>query len=106
MNREELRAAMQVTAKEKPRAVEVKGWGTVYIRSLTVGEVDDQAEDTANKKDKKRIARAAARLLCDENGQRLFDHDNDEDLDLIAAQPWKLLSAVVVDPFEAEAKGN
>jgi hypothetical protein len=106
MKREELIACMQATANEKPRAVEVKGWGTLHIRSLTVAEVDEQSEDATAKKDKFRIARAAARLLCDEDGARLFDHTNDEDVALLAQQPWKLLSALVVDPFEAEAKGN
>lgn len=98
MNRDQLIAAMHVTADEKPRAVTVPKWGTVYVRSLTVGEVDEQSEDVANEKDKKRIARAAARLLCDEDGNRLLDPNEPGDVDLLARQPWTLLRKVIADP--------
>lgn len=95
MNRDELIAAMQSTAGEKPSPVEVKGWGTVYVRSLTVAEVEEHAEDTKDKKDKNRIARAAARVICDESGKRLFDPDNESDVKLIASQRWSLLRKVL-----------
>jgi hypothetical protein len=95
MNRSELIAAMQLTAAEKPVPVEVKGWGTVYIRALTVAEVEEQADDVADKNDKSRIARGAARLLCDEDGKMLFDPKNEEDIKLLAKQPWRLIRKII-----------
>lgn len=97
MNREELIAAMQATATEAPRAVTVPKWGTVYIRDVTVAEVEEQTDDTADKKDRRRIARAVARVLCDEKGTRLFDPDDPDDVALLAKQPWKLLSKVIAE---------
>jgi hypothetical protein len=98
MTREELIAAMQATAAQKPRAVEVKGWGTVYVRSPTVEEVDAdvgaQGEDEDGAPDKRRIARGAARMICDEQGRRIFDPSNPADLDLLAKQPWPMLRLI------------
>lgn len=95
MNLEELMAAMQKTASAVPRSVEVSGWGTVYVREVTVGEVQEQADDMSDEKDKHRIARAAARIICDEKGGRLFDPTNPDHIALIAKQPWRLLRKVV-----------
>ena len=95
MTRDELIAFMRSTADEKPTKVEVKGWGVVYVRSLTVAEVQEQTDDTADKKDKNLLARGVARLLCDEKGKRLFDPDNAEDVKLLASQPWKLLRPIL-----------
>lgn len=95
MNREQLIAAMRETAAAAPVAVKVKGWGTLHIRALTVAEAEQQAADTTDKKDKNGIARAAARVLCDEKGVRLFDPENDEDVKLIASQPWAMLHKVL-----------
>jgi hypothetical protein len=99
---------MQATAAQKPREVFVQGWGTVYIRSLTVAEVEEQSADTANDKDKNRLARSAARLLCDEKGQRLLDPDNAEDVKLLAEQPWKLLRSILnaSDDLKETNEGN
>lgn len=94
MNRDELIKAMQETAAAPPTPVKVKGWGTVYIRALMVSEVEDEPDD-GDKKDKHRIARAAAKVLCDEAGKRLFDPENEADVALIAKQPWPLLRKVV-----------
>lgn len=91
----DLMAAMQATAAAAPKSLEVPGWGTVYVRDLTVGEVEEQSDDTSDMKDRQRIARAAARIFCDENGERLFDPSNQEHIDLIAKQPWRLLRKVV-----------
>ena len=91
----DLMAAMQQTASVAPKSVDVPGWGVVYVREMTVGEVEEQTEDTAEPKDRQRIARAAARIICDETGKRLFDPANQEHVDLIAKQPWRLLRKVV-----------
>ncbi len=95
MDRASLVAAMQAVAAEKPVAVAVPKWGTVYVRQLTVAEVDAQAADTTDKDDKNRIARGACRVLCDEAGVRLFDPDDAHDVALVASQPWALLRQVL-----------
>lgn len=109
MDRASLIAAMQAVAAEKPKAVTVPKWGTVYVRQLTVAEVDTQAADTADKGDKNRIARGACRVLCDESGARLFDPDDATDVALLASQPWALLRQVLNTSeggSEAEAKNG
>ena len=107
MNRADLIAAMEATAAQAPRAVTVPKWGQIYVRDITVAEVDEQTADTSDPKDKRRIARGAARVICDEAGKRLFDPDNEVDVTLLAKQPWKLLRLVLADPDEKEdAKGN
>lgn len=78
-----------------PRPVEVKGWGTVYVRAMLVSEVEEQASDTNDGKDKNRFARAACRVLCDEHGELLFDSSNEEDVKLIASQTWSTLRHIL-----------
>lgn len=83
-------------AGAKPRAVDVPGWGTVYVRPLTVAEVDAAAETAATDTDRqRRIARGAARVLCNAEGVRLLDPRNDDHVDLVARQPWSLLQRVI-----------
>lgn len=95
MDRAALIAAMQSTAAEKPVAVTVPKWGTVYVRQVTVAEVDEQSADTDAMNDKNKIARGACRVLCDETGARLFDPKSAADVALLASQPWPLLRAVL-----------
>lgn len=97
MDRAALIAAMQTTAASaaSPRPVDVPGWPRVFVRALTVAEVDVNNEADNTSTDKRRIARGAARVMCDEAGVRLFDANNDADVTLIASQPWPLLQAVV-----------
>lgn len=78
-----------------PRPVEVPGWGTVYVRPLTVEEVDAAADAKPSDAGKWRIARGAARVLCNDAGERLLDPANDEHVALIARQPWTLLQRVI-----------
>jgi hypothetical protein len=98
MTRDELIAAMRVTAAEKPTAVDVKGLGTVYVRSLTVAEMEEIGDEnnagTAQKK-KNKIARSVAQVMCDENGKQLFDPENADDVALLAKQPWRVLKRVI-----------
>lgn len=100
--REDLIAAIRATATQTPRAVVVPKWGTVYVRDITVGEIEEQTADTENKADKTRFARAAARVLCDETGALLFDPNDNEDVAVLAKQPWKLLRKVL----EEDETGN
>lgn len=84
---------MQRTARITPAAVEVDGWGTVHVRPLTVAEVDARVADGEDAKSQ--LARGAARVICDAEGQRLFDPDNAEDVALLSSQPWPLLEKVI-----------
>ena len=95
MDRATLIAAMRATAAAAPASVDVPGWGTVYVRQLTVAEVEEQAADTEGAQDKDRIARPAARVLSDADGQRVFDPKSEEDVALLAGQPWTLLRQVL-----------
>ena len=97
MDRAQLISAMQATANAAPIPVPTKAWGTVYVRPMTVDEVDNLEEESASadSKDKSRIARGACRVICDESGQRIFDASSEEDIALLAKQPWSLLRKVL-----------
>lgn len=103
--RDALIKAMQATADIKPIPVEVPGWGTVHVRPVTVAEVEDQAADTEGA-DKHRIARGCARVLCDADGNRIFDAESEDDVTLLAAQPWPLLRKVLAAAEESVDPGN
>lgn len=107
MDRDALRAAMAATAASAavPVPVEVPGWPTVYIRVLTAAEVDLNSEADSTSTDKRRLARGACRVLCDETGARLFDASNDADVTLVASQPWPLLQKVVAKANEVNGGG-
>ena len=110
MNREELLAVMQETARPKPTPVEVPKWGTVYVRSRTLEEVDADAEMEAKAQESdtkdnrhRRLARAVCKVLCDEHGNRVF---TDSDVDLVAAQPYHLLRSVLAAAGGDEDEGK
>lgn len=96
MNLNELLAAMDGLVKraDKPKAVTIKGLGTVHIREITIGEIDAQIADTKDKDDKLRMARGATRLLCDEHGKRLLDPVNPEHVAKMAQMPLRVLTAI------------
>lgn len=94
MNRDDLIAAMRAAAVIRPQPVDVPGLGLVYVRALTVAEVEEQAADVESQ-DKHRLARGAARLLCDEHGARLLDPSNPDDVALVAALPWDSLRLIL-----------
>lgn len=102
----ELLAAMGelALANDKPRALTIKGLGTVHIREITIGEIDAQLADTSNKDDHLRMARGATRLLCDENGKRLLDPDDEDHVELMAKMPLRVLTAI--NGAQEEASGN
>jgi hypothetical protein len=77
MSREELRAKILATASPKPVPVDVPEWGDVYVRPLLVGEIEAMAQDSDPKL---RTARGVAKMLCDVNGELLFDPNSAEDL--------------------------
>lgn len=124
MNRSELVAAMRLTAAEKPIMVTIEGWGTLYVRQPTTAEIEEQLDEAAaatkadeiamknggeKKVEKRKLARNAATLICDEQGVLLFDPNNDEDVELLAQQKWSRLRHVldaVGAELEQATKGN
>lgn len=110
MKLEDVMAAMRLTAVPKPKPVEVNGWPKLYVRAVTTGEVDEETEleDKAEGK-KVRLARGAARVICDAEGKRIFDPENKEHIALLQAQPWSMLQkvlAVVDEDDKKAASGN
>lgn len=103
MTRDDLIAAMRATANATPATVEVEGWGVVYVRPPTVAEVD-AARKQDEPDDDKQFARGACRVICDKDGNRIFDPMNAEDVDLLAAQPWSMLTKVIAAAASADAK--
>jgi hypothetical protein len=108
VTRDALLGAMRETAATPPKLVKIKGFGEVYVREITIGEVDSQIADTADKKNKAGVARGACRLLCDASGTRLLDPDNAEDVAEMAKQPLRILTAInsASDFDKAEEPGN
>jgi hypothetical protein len=85
MDKNGLIAAMQATAAQaaKPRKVTVEGWGDIFVKSLTVADVQaDQELGELDLKDKRTLAIGAARIICDETGKLLFDRTNEADIEL------------------------
>lgn len=103
LSREDLLAMFKATAVAAPRPVVIPKWGTVYIRDVTLAEVQDQDDDSANGKDKMRLARAVARVLCDKDGALLFDPADPDDVRLLSQQPWKFIQKILE---EANAEGK
>lgn len=77
MTRDELRAKILATASPKPVPVNVPEWGDVYVKPLLVGEIESMSSDADPKL---QTARGVARMLCDQNGELLFDPTSAEDL--------------------------
>lgn len=92
-----LRGLMKGTHESvlKPSEVDVPVWGKCYVKQLTVAEINAQTADTTSKDDKKAFARAAARVIVEPDGTRVFDPLKDEDISFLAGQPWALLQKVV-----------
>lgn len=109
MKLEELLAKMDGLAAEmgKPRAVNIPGIGDVHVREITIGEIDEQIEDTADEKNKRGVARGACRLLCDEQGNRLLDPENPQHVAKMAKLPLRVLTAInKTTELDGSAKGN
>jgi len=100
MNKQELRAKILATANPKPTPLKnMPEWGDVYVKRLTVGEVESLSSDIDPKL---RSARGVARVLCDANGERLFDPASVEDLFAINSLPSESLNRI----SEAMEAGN
>jgi hypothetical protein len=91
-----LRDALTAASRPAPTKLIVEGvQADVYARTLTVGEVIDQQEDTKDEKNRPAIARAFARIITDENGAAVYDSKQPEDIQAILALPWPLVRRVM-----------
>lgn len=111
MNRADLIAAMQATASPRAVPVTVPKWGTLWVKPVTVEEADANTEAPSVAEEggkKRRLARAAARIIYDGEGNRMFDPSNKDDVDLLAVQPWSMLQLVIgaADGTAADDSGN
>lgn len=97
MDRVTQRKAWEVAAQAAVTPIKVNAGvlGDVYVRRMTVEEVDASTDDAVEVDKKRRLARSAARVIYSEDGQLLFDPANAEDLTLIAKQPWELLHLIL-----------
>lgn len=102
MTRDELIAAMKADGADKPVKVPVRKWGDVYVRSPSVEEAENQRRLPDDEVDKHSLARAAALIICDEHGDRVFDPLNDDDIALLskrrAVDLRTLINAAQGDP--------
>ena len=65
------------------KPVEVREWGgTVYVRVMSVGEMEAYQREFAEKKEKMELWRPKllVRCICDKDGKALFTHDQVEKL--------------------------
>lgn len=108
MTRDDLMAAMAATAAQKLIEVTVEGWGLIHVKPPTVEEVDAATgEDKKDETEHRRLARGAARIICDADGKRVFDPQNPADLTLLAQQPWALLQKVLAaTDVKVDSSGN
>ena len=86
-----IRDAILATANPKPGRYEVDGWGWVYFRTLTVGEILTQQKDvaTAGQENKEAMARSLCRVLVNEDNTYVFNPDSPEDVQLVLTLPWQ-----------------
>lgn len=85
-------AAMRAS---KPTKVQVPALGTVYVKRLSVAEVEARRDETENATP---IASLLARAIVDEEGNAVFDPANPDDIgllrDLEFAEVSPLISAI------------
>jgi len=94
MKRDALRAAIAALASKPPVKVSVPEIGDLFVRQLSVGEVEANARDSKSE-DPFRIARALARVLCDEDGELLYDPRSDDDVNELARAPFGVMNKVL-----------
>lgn len=95
----DIRARMAGDGAEAVRAVEVPKWGTVYVRDFTAGESDrwraNAKERLGDLADIEPTAFAAALAICDENGERVFDPLNTDDLAFLSKRRKRDLDLIL-----------
>ena len=92
-----IRDAILATANPKPARYEVDGWGPVFFRTLTVGQILAQQKDvaTAGEENHAALARALCRVLVNEDNSFVFDPDSKEDVQAVLTLPWQLVKSAM-----------
>lgn len=72
--------------------VELEGFGTVYIKPMTVAEIENSVSNPLEGVSS--LARNIATVICDKEGNRLLDPNDKTDVELIASQNWADLKPV------------
>lgn len=122
--KQDARAAFLAAMAAVAVPVKLKNGATVFVRELTADDVitarrlgaQDEAADkvAGNPQDPAAnligMARAAAAYVCDEQGNKLFDQANAQDVAALSSLGWGSLNAVLKagDALskEAEAKND
>ena len=99
MSAADIRARMAGDGAADVRSGEVPKWGTVYVRDVTAGESDRWAmqakERLGDLADVEPTAFAAAIVICDEAGNRVFDPMSSEDLAFLSKRRKRDLNLIV-----------
>lgn len=94
MNRDELVAAMRAAA---PVAIPVECaelGGTVYVRAPAVRDMD-RGIALSDPDGKYGMALALTQIICDADGDLVFDKSSEDDMKLLASQPAGLLNKLL-----------
>jgi len=91
-----IRDAILATANPAPVAYEVNAWGTVYFRTLTVGQILAQQTDLQKGGADEKTAhlamcKALCRVLVNQDSTPVFDPDKKEDLETVLTLPWQIV---------------
>jgi hypothetical protein len=92
-----IRDAILATAHPKPTAYDIEGWGTVWFRTLTVGEILSQQQDIqkSGADNQAALARALCRVLVNEDNTYVFDPNVKADVEAVLTLPWQLVKAAM-----------
>lgn len=97
--KQEMLAAITAAASEKPKAVTIKGFPTFYVRGRTVGEVDDQKLSGNEWIKDHTLTAAAALVICDAEGELMFNPDDPADMEsirkLFHKLPWSVVQKII-----------
>lgn len=106
MNRAELIALFKSQSNPKPRTLDVDGFGTVYVKTMTAFDAAVMRKGLDGKDDEANFGRMLAFVLCDEEGSLLFDATNQEDILMLSKLPQAAQAAIMRGANEANDPGK
>lgn len=108
MSRADLVELFRAASNPKPRAVNVPGLGDVYIRTMTAYDADQMRRklETLPKDDGCNVGRTLAFVLCDEDGESLFDAAAQADAELLSRLPQGVAAALMRAANEGIPEGK